>query len=374
MSNTRDLKEQIVKVPFGLSREVIQQKIIPLAADTKDDNHIKATREMAKLSITCKPFHAFFQPEVDKRKLLIAVLLGYEKEAVFIAKRNPELFFIKATANDYAMDLEGNCRTIEDWSPYQAMFGTMDGKMLQETMPFLDIYLNTITNGQALARKQREEKFPNGLNYPPSEYDFMPLIQIIDNDHSLIESGKPSSDTLKALDKFRLDFKPDNVKIGHHFNMNHFIKIHHIYDNIWQKWSRNQYQHLFFEKFVFGFFNRLLTAPYLQRACQGICTNEYPQLQRGFEIMNNSTGQINSVVPFDKDPHSRLGENCFIIPYISLTGPSLSYNYCMGWGPGGGDLGSGTRSWEMILREDYNLINKNFNPNIQNILSIKMSL
>ena len=38
--------------------------------------------------------------------------------------------FIKATTQDYAMDLKGNRRTIKGWSSYQALFSTGDKDML----------------------------------------------------------------------------------------------------------------------------------------------------------------------------------------------------------------------------------------------------
>ena len=135
MSKTR---EEIVNNPNEVSplldHAPEMQCAIVAAADVNNDwNSPQATDVMRRLSKTSTTFrYGFFGQEVDKRdakQLLSYVLQSNEAKAAKVlekAKTNPRLFFIKATAQDYAMDLEGNQRTIKDWSPYQALFGTGD--------------------------------------------------------------------------------------------------------------------------------------------------------------------------------------------------------------------------------------------------------
>src|SRR5207244_10437428 len=86
---------------------------------------------MGALSNTSQSMYALFKPKLDTKRLLITVLQGNEDAVIRFAKINPKLFFVKETANDYARDLDGHCRTLKNWSAYQAMFGTGDMDMLE---------------------------------------------------------------------------------------------------------------------------------------------------------------------------------------------------------------------------------------------------
>ena len=324
MSQTRektrnDLADPARESLFDLPKDIIEYSI-PLAANTqKDYGSIETTRVMATLSPSCQTIHTLFKLELAKRgakQLLIDVLQGNEAAVLKTAKTNPSLFFIQATAQDYAMDLEGNCRTIKDWSPYQAMFGTGDKDMFldnedkpTEIKKCLDAYLDK-TNGHAMAASQELEKFPNGFDYPPSTYDFDPIVAAITHDQQLIQTGKPSKDTLALLMEFRAAYKPGVVTVGHHFNMNDFIKANEVYETNWNPWNGKQLD--FFDVYFIGCLDRLITAPYLQRACQGL----QKPLTRSFEVKNYVTDKKIVVVPLDSDLSCRLGEGFVIDSYF----------------------------------------------------------
>ena len=317
MSNTRNdlvndpTKESLLDLP----PELIHDSISSAAHADHHYASIEATRMMATLSNTCQTMHNLFKPELDKRAenlLLTLVLQGNKTNVLHIAKTTPGLFFIKSTAMDYAMDLEGNRRTLQDWSPYQALFGTVDVDMFASVKPYLDAYLAGLPTGDALAAQQKQEKFPQGFDYPASTYDFSPLVQAINGDQQLRQTGAPSQATLDVLRKFRNDFKPGVVIAGHHFNMNDLIKAHEVYHQSVDSWNPEQID--FFSVKVIGFLERLLTAPYLQRACQGFInfTKQDQPLNRSFEVMNNTTNKKIVVVPLDSDPSCRLGEGFLI--------------------------------------------------------------
>lgn len=326
MSNTRDLEDQVVEVPFGIPNELVTE-IVSLASQTKkNDPYREATRIIAKISEIRKPYHAFFKPELDARKIkqtLIAVLQGNEKEALYFAKNHPEWFFIKIKkTKDYAMDLDGNCRELEDWSAYQAIFGTGDKDMFldkedkpTEIKKCLDAYLDTLPNGHAMAYEQEQEKFPHGFDYPESTYDFTLLVDTIANDQQLIDTGIPSDATFAVLAAFRADFKPGVVKTGYHFNMNDFIKAHAVYDQNWNPWNGNQLA--FFSQYIIGFLDRLLSAPYMQRACQGTVNQDQP-LKRSYEVKNYVTNKNIAVFPLDGDPSCRLGDGFLVDSYYGV--------------------------------------------------------
>lgn len=322
---------------------------IPAAANVKHDpTSSEATDLMRVLSKTCTTMHKLFRPELDKRDanpLLIAVLQGNEEIALKIAKANPGLFFIKATAEDYAMDLEGNKRTIKDWSPYQAMFGTGDKDMLAVVKPHLDAYLQNLKqlpkdyqnlqNGFEMAAAQEAEKFPNGFDYPPCTDEFNQLLEsladAIANDLQLRQvCTNPNPETRALLAKFREHLKPGIVQAGHHFNMNDIIKTHAIYVENWAPWSGQQLA--FFNVNVFGFQERMMTAPRLQAVCMGLDShiNRKQPLKRNFEVFNWVTGKKITVAPFtSEDPSCRLGEG-FLVDSCYGRG---SLSLCGGDGP-----------------------------------------
>lgn len=305
---------------------------------------MKATKLIGNLSRTNKNLHVFFKPDINERGanyLLLAVLHGDENSVLKMAKSSPHLFFIKSTAKDYAMDLEGNGRTIEDWSPYQAMFGTGDAAMLALVKPDLDAYLAKIPDGEKLAYKQEQEKFPEGLGFSASKYDFTLLVNAITHDQNIIQTGQASADTLALLEKFRADFKPDIVKTGHHFNMSHLIKAHGIYyKKHWgglclpcgskSFWDSNQLD--FFAVFVIGFLQRLLTTFYMQIASQGFL-NQHKPLDRLMRLRNDFRGVNYRDVNYSENPPFPLDDthsDCRIGLHFLVD--SSNGGICKGWG------------------------------------------
>lgn len=282
---------------------------------------------MAKLSQTSHALHTLFKPELDKRgakQLLTYVLQPNEQNAAEIekiAKTNPRLFFIKATAQDYAMDLAGSRRTLVDWSPYQALFGTSNKVLLLLVKPMLDAYLATLPDGFDMAASQEQEKFPDGFDFPPCSDEFNQLVDelelAITNDLQLKQDWRNASPaTIALLAKFSRYYQPDIVRIGHHFNMNEMIKTYEIYDKNWNPWIGNQLTFLSVK--MIGLQQRLLTGPYLDAACTGLKHMDNGQrLQGNFEINNYVTDNKISVVPFtNEDPTCRLGESFVINSYF----------------------------------------------------------
>lgn len=297
---------------------------------------------MSKLSQTCKFFNQSYKQALDKRaakKLLVALLQGpiqgnadYEAIIIKMAKTHPSLFFIKSTAQDNAMDLEGNRRTIKDWSPYQALFGTGNSGLLAQVKPHLDTYLKSLPNGDELAYQQEQEKFPNGFDFPPCTDEFNQLVNAladaITNDQQLGQDwSNPNSTTLAALERYRQASKPGIVETGHHYNMNNTIKVHEIYDRHWSPWNGDQLA--FFSVNIIGFEERLMTEFYLRVACRGLKNHveENQPLNQNFEVMHYNTvnpAQKMSAVPsLSEDPSCRLGSG-FVID---------SYYACWGTGP-----------------------------------------
>lgn len=286
-----------------------------------------ATHMMKLFSQTSKTMQSILKQELDERdaeQLLIYVLQVNEANKVKIleiAKTNPRLFFIKATAQDCAMDLEGNRRTIKDWSPYQALFGTSDKYLLAEVKPYLDTYLKTLPNGDELATEQEQEKFPNGFDFPPCTDEFNRLVEelaaAVTNDQQLKQNLKnPSPETLALLVKFRKYLQPGIVETGHHYNMNDVIKTHEIF----KQFEYNN-QLAFWSMFIIGFQQRLMTAPYLQAACTGLdkhVTQNQP-LRRDFKlavVTHDGDMKEITVVPFSgENPSCRLGEGFAINGY-----------------------------------------------------------
>jgi hypothetical protein len=242
---------------------------------------------------------------------------------VKIAETNPKLFFIKATGLDHVMDLEGNRRTIADWSPYQALFGTHNKALSAAVKPFLDIYLRTQKDGFAMAAAQELEKFPNGFDFPPCTEEFnqwMNKLEVaVTNDQQLRQNWKnPSPATFELLAEYKSYRKPGVVLTGHHYNMNDLIKTQEIHDKNWNDNRWNWEQLAFFAVFVIGPEERLWTAPYLDVACTGLDNhvNKGEPLKGTFVVMNYATNKKVSVVPFkSEDPACRLGKGFVIDSY-----------------------------------------------------------
>lgn len=325
--------EWLLAIPPELTRE-----ILTLTDDSSNYESIATTSRIAKLAKVCTGYNNFFKPELEKRKLpriqqlLIAVLQGNIKEISYFVKNHPDFFFIKIEerTKDYAMDLVGNCRTIQHWSAYQAIFGTGSKNILwdeknnspTEIKHLLDKYLNTLPNGHQLADEQEQEKFPNGFAYPESTYDFMPLASAISDDHQLRDTAMPNRITLESLEAFRIAFKPDVVTIGYHFNLKDFVRALTIYNENRREWHRNQQS--FYGVYVIGFLGRLLPAAIMQNFCHRIKDNSYQYPTQNYEVFNYLTRKKAPIYPLATSGYL-LGVDFFIDPYVGIARG-------MGWG------------------------------------------
>lgn len=281
----------------------------------------------ARLSKTCPTLYHFFKAQSTGKSelLLMHVLYGNKIEVLKAAALSPELFFIKTTMQDCAIDLEGNRRTIKNWSPYQAMFGTGDIDMLYAVKPSLDTYLQKLPHGNELATQQVREKFPENFNYPPCTDKFNQKINelaiAVTNDSQLRTNWQnPTPQTLKLLQQFRKFLKPDVIKTGYHFNMSNIIKAHKIYDHYWTPWCAHQL--VFWSICVIGFQQRLMTAPYLQLACMGLDDhiNKKQILKRSYNLKEYRTDQVIRLIPLDKENSSwRLGQHFFVNSYLGYA-------------------------------------------------------
>ena len=111
--------------------------------------------------------------------------------------------------------------------------------------------------------------------------------------------------------------------MGHHFNMNDVIKTHEIDYRNWSNNTWNGNQLAFFDVFVIGFQERLMTAPYLDAACTGLNNhiNNGQPLKGNFEVINYATNENKKVVvvPFlAEDPSCRLGEAFVVDSYYGV--------------------------------------------------------
>lgn len=286
-------------------------------------------KDKATFSRLCLTTHRFYQPEFDKqsaKKLLKHVLQGKKSEALKMIEANPKLLFIRATAEDYAKDLDDHRRIIQGWSPLEAMFGTGDIDMQKAVLTtqlgwWNQAYVDQVPNGRELAAAQLHEKFPNGFDYPPSTYDYSPVVKAITNDQTLIQTGRLSPETEETLAKFRKDFMPGVVKQGFHFNLNDLIKACEVYNENYRLWNDNQ-ESLFWRK-VIGFLERLVTAFDAQVISQGITdfVKWKQALRRGddsFDFHNYVTNKKISYFPLDSDPLCRLGLGFGVDGYYGL--------------------------------------------------------
>jgi len=285
------------------------------------DNEAKAA--IRNLSETCKSLHQLFYPEREKhlaKRLLEYVLQGNETKVVEMAKWQPELFFIPSTAQDYAMDLEGNRRTIKNYSPVQAMVATGDKEMFKAVQPYLD----ALPNGRQRIQEQIKEKFPNGTDYPPCTDEFNRLIKAvaaaINNDQQIRWDWKnPNTATLQALEEFRNYLTKTHLGIiekGHHFNLNNFIKTEEFCADRWRFWNGNQLS--FFLVKVMAFQQRLCTAWQMQGNCTGFYyyVEKNRPLARHFKIKKGMKDKEINIFPLDnEDPSYRLGDVCYVENY-----------------------------------------------------------
>ncbi|HVE43717.1 MAG TPA: hypothetical protein VNC84_01070 [Gammaproteobacteria bacterium] len=241
------------------------------------------SQQLATLSVARYPCTALFRfpqellrevtpsPYCKSAKhLLKCVLQVNESNILFIfetARIYPELFFVSATAEDCVVDLNGRRRTIEDWSPYQAMFGTNDWALLERLEPYLDPYLDQVPCGRNMAMKQVSAKFPSGFDFPPCTDEFLLLLgqlaDAITNDLSLSRCWEnPGLNTKALLTALRECLAPGVVRSGHHFNWNNLAHAYDLYTQRRSGW--NVGKRAFYSIFIIGFLQRFATAPHLQ--------------------------------------------------------------------------------------------------------------
>ena len=250
-----------------------------------------------------KTFGYFFRQDIDEvvtaKRILEYVLQGNHEEVIAAAKKYPSLFFVNVpTAQDYAMDLAGNRRTYENWSPYQALFATASPDTVKEVKKILDAsYLAIPSHGEVYAAKHVQEKFPQGFDYSENTYDFATLAAIISQDTQLKTNWRnPSPATITAMNALEAYFKPGIVKEGHPFNMNDFIEAHKVYEKNYGPWTVGQCR--FFSIRVIALLERLLVARDLQAACQGVSNIENDKkLTHSYEVDWGSQKVV--VVPFN---------------------------------------------------------------------------
>ena len=109
------------------------------------------------------------------------MLQGIAEKAKEMYAANPRLLFIEASAQDYAAGIDENdyavYRTIVA-SPYRAALGAGDVGILKDMAHYFDQVIDKVSGktGHQLAVEQLIEQFPNGIDYPPSTYDFSKLV------------------------------------------------------------------------------------------------------------------------------------------------------------------------------------------------------
>jgi len=296
----------------------------------EDNDPLIKIRALIHWSQTSKTLYSFFAPDLKKAAIqcLIELILKptttTDKVIIALAASHPDLFFIKCDAAiaDFAVDLDGNQRKIQGWSAYQAILGANDSKILSTVRKFLISYLETIQEGFDLAENQLKEKFPHGLIYQPSNYNFAPLAEAFANDPQIRKNLIPSETTLQELRKFREYFKPGTIKNGHHFNMNHLINVLIYYNR--NEWNMPRNSAVAFSIYVIGYLQRLVPASFISALCNGL-DSTYETLYvngeiDGYKLHNplpnierNYIGPENiSTIPFDGNPLYNLGKNLFI--------------------------------------------------------------
>lgn len=263
-----------------------------------------ATNIMKTLSSTYTGFYSLFQSELDKRaaqQLLTYVLkptqANLEKaKKMYIA--NPRLLFIEATAYEYAAGLDDNLKNVYrkvQASPIRAMAGAGDIWLLKEVIETDEFkkYVDAKSKKTAheLAADEINKQFPAGFDFPPSTYDFDPLIAEITYDQSLIQNGIPSDVTESLLAQFRKDFLPNTVVTsGHFFNLNELVRAFELYNANWRLWQGNQLS-LFWRQVV-GYFEGLVSGVVGEVISQGIMNVLDGKLPvRQFDFKDDVTGK-----------------------------------------------------------------------------------
>lgn len=302
-----------------LTSEISQTELAPHLTQTL------TSKDFSRLTCVNRAFNVFFKPELHRclaEELLTHVLKGDAAKAKAMYMANPALLFIEVKGTEWASGFVKETdipvhRTVQ-MSPLRAMAAAGDQWMLKEALQVLESYIDQDTkrSGTSLAAEQIQQQFPNGFNYPPSTYDFSPLVTAISNDQQLIATGNPSEATKILIEKFRTDFMPGVVKSGYLFNLNDLIKALELYDQNYDPWDGNQLR--FFWCQVVGFLERLVPAVFAQAVSQGI-TNvlEGKPFQRTLSFHNYVTNKPVSFFPLDADLTCRLGLGFGVDSYCS---------------------------------------------------------
>lgn len=327
MAKSRD---EIVSDPTQPSLLDLPNELLLPIHDSKDSeisitsgaSKSDAINIMGQLSTTCRTLHTLFKPTLNhilqqEAEELLQYVVKPTKENVVKAKtmyeKNPQLLFIEGTAIADAADLNGVHRTIVA-SPYRAALGAGDILLIDEMNLVIDTYIDPQSKktGREIAQEQFAQQFPNGVDFPPSTYDFSALEKAISNDFKLINPGqrvapgKTSAGTERELVKFRDHFKPTVVKVGHHFNMNDLVKVRKIYCTN-KNW--NVAQNVLFWSQVHGFLQRLVSGVGGQILSYGL--NQFLEkpssFQRDCKMDTNITFKKLSYFPLDTDQNYRLG-------------------------------------------------------------------
>lgn len=282
-----------------------------------------------------KIFGYFYKDDLDAalttpQKLLESVLLDSSDDKIIkIAKKDPRLLFIKATAFDHALDLAGNRRTIEEWSPFQAIFGTMNYSLLEKILNDLENYFSEKPEARLLAMQQIDEKFPNTSTDPKHDnrFDLKPctdefkqmidkLTLAISKDKELRKTGNPSQATLDLLDAYRIFSKPETVTSGYHYNMSNMIYIRYVFENSSKRWGGMERN--FFSTKVIGSEQRLLTKAQWKVILRRFSLQQN-KLADHFKTMSGNGGRLVEVMvlPLRQGQHGKiLGENVFFDDYF----------------------------------------------------------
>jgi hypothetical protein len=292
------------------------------------------------------------QPELDKRaaKQLMEYVLNPTPENIVKARAiyaaNPRTMFMETQGYEMASGIkeyfdettqQNASRIVRRkiiCSPLQAVYGTVDSKIYKE----MATYFGMVEDGVAIAQKQLEEKFPHGFDYPPSDYDFSPLVNAITND--LINTDNPSDATKRLIAKFKKNFLPKDVTQGHHFNLNHLDKALRVYNQWFESW--NWRQQSLFSCQVIGYLERLVTLVDAQAFSQSL-----------YELLDEKKPQARALSFFSYASYSKISYDSLM---SSPTG--LGLDLCINMykravrtrriGPGPGDglvIASGCMPW-----------------------------
>ena len=326
MSDSRKNTMNLLQLPDDVLRTALPQAIMSLNS---------RAQFMATLSGTCKSLNSFFQPKLDQQLLLTLVLKPTQaniEKAKKMYTANPGLLFIESEAEEYAAGLDEtlkNVHRIVRASPIRAMVGAGDIWLLKEVIETDEFkkYIDPKSKKTAneLAAAEIKKQFPNGFEFPPSTYDYGPLIDAITNDQSLIQNNAPSDVTKALLAQFRKDFLPDPDRVvtsGHFFNLNELVRAFELYDANWAPWNGNQLS-LFWRQ-VIGYFEGLVSGVMGEVISQGIMNvidGAAPKRQYDFD--NYVTDKKESYFPHAVDPTYRLGLSFGVDSYYAGAGRRL---------------------------------------------------